>query len=205
MAHRQDRRRSEVQERHVADRTSRSRPSCAGWMPARRWATPKTCRAAKQWPADNEWKAAKELGEPDLVIKSDPYTMPAHHQDVWWRPTSEYPDHRAALGARCRDPAGHCRGRKITHHAVAYLVQDDPSSLAPGGRSPTSAGARCLMEWAIGKGYDLIARTPASCCCRARRFPGTCIFTRSAKRFAITSSSASGSIRRARSRSTAAT
>src|SRR5690349_12213284 len=45
----------------------------------------------KQWPADNEWKAAKELGQPDLVIKSEPYTMAAHHQDVWWRPTSTIP------------------------------------------------------------------------------------------------------------------
>ena len=28
------------------------------------------------------------------------------------------------------------------------------------------------MEWAIGKGYDLIAPTPANCCCRARKSPG---------------------------------
>src|SRR5712671_6162337 len=47
--------------------------------------------APKQWPADNEWKAAKELGAPDLVIKSEPYTMAAHHQDVWWRPVSDIP------------------------------------------------------------------------------------------------------------------
>ena len=41
--------------------------------------------------AGNEWQAAKELGPPDLVIKSDPYTMAAHHQDVWWRPMSNVP------------------------------------------------------------------------------------------------------------------
>ena len=39
--------------------------------------------APKQWPKDNEWEAAKELGPPDLIIEADPYTMPAHHQDVW--------------------------------------------------------------------------------------------------------------------------
>src|ERR1041384_4757659 len=43
---------------------------------------PKDMPAAKQWAVDNEWQAAKELGQPDFVIKSDPYTMAAHHQDV---------------------------------------------------------------------------------------------------------------------------
>src|SRR5215831_10408674 len=38
---------------------------------------------AKQWSEDNGWRAAIELGAPDSVIQSEPYTMPAHHQDVW--------------------------------------------------------------------------------------------------------------------------
>ncbi len=67
----------------------------------------------------------------------------------------EYSGHGAALGARRRDPARNAAGRKITHHAVAYLVQDDPSSLAPGQRLPTCGARSFLMEWAIGKGYDL--------------------------------------------------
>src|SRR5438477_4224054 len=46
---------------------------------------------ARQWPADNDWKAAKDLGQPDLVITSDPYTMAAHHQDTWFRPVSNVP------------------------------------------------------------------------------------------------------------------
>src|SRR5713226_9474771 len=41
---------------------------------------PKDMPPPKQWPADDQWKAAKDLGEPDLIIKSDPYTMAAHHQ-----------------------------------------------------------------------------------------------------------------------------
>src|SRR3984957_289925 len=47
--------------------------------------------APRQWPPDNEWKAAKELGAPDIVVKSEPYTMAAHRQDVWWRPGSDIP------------------------------------------------------------------------------------------------------------------
>jgi len=37
----------------------------------------------RQWPNADEWKATKELGPPDLIVKSEAWTMPAHHQDVW--------------------------------------------------------------------------------------------------------------------------
>src|SRR5436190_13624802 len=32
---------------------------------------------AKVWPDEEGWQLAKQYGEPDLVIKSEPYTMPA--------------------------------------------------------------------------------------------------------------------------------
>ena len=54
---------------------------------------------------------------------------------------------------------GTTAGRKITHHALAHLVQDDPDArkfsdpVGNGGRSPNEAGT--LMEWAIGKNYDI--------------------------------------------------
>jgi len=108
----------------------------------------------KQWPTGNEWKAAKDLGQPDLIIKSDAYTMAARHQDVWWRPTSDIPltEPRWARAVEIRP--GTPQGRKITHHAVAYLVQDDPESMGPEGDRDLR-GRAMLMEWAIGKGYDL--------------------------------------------------
>jgi hypothetical protein len=108
----------------------------------------------KQWPATDEWKAAKELGQPDLVIKSEPYTMAAHHQDVWWRPVSDIPITEARWVKAVEMRPGSLAGRRITHHAVAYLAQDDPES----GGLDTQAdlrGRAPLMEWAIGKGYDL--------------------------------------------------
>jgi hypothetical protein len=110
--------------------------------------------AAMRWPEANEWKGAKELGQPDIVVKSDPYTMQAHHQDVWWRPTSNIPvtEPRWVKAVEIR-PAS-VPGRKITHHAVAYLVQDDAVTLAP-GTDPALNARAYLMEWAIGKGYDL--------------------------------------------------
>jgi hypothetical protein len=41
---------------------------------------PKDMPPPKQWPSDEGWQLAKRFGEPDLVVKSEPYTMPAHGQ-----------------------------------------------------------------------------------------------------------------------------
>src|SRR6478672_3018784 len=41
---------------------------------------------------DNEWQGVRDgYGPPDLVIRSPEYTMPANHQDVWYRPMSDIP------------------------------------------------------------------------------------------------------------------
>jgi hypothetical protein len=110
--------------------------------------------APKKWPEADEWKAAKDLGQPDLVVKSEPYTMAAHHQDVWWRRETpiELNEPRWVKAVEIRP--GSVAGRRITHHAVAYLAQDDPESLTPDS-SFDLRGRAMLMEWAIGKGYDL--------------------------------------------------
>src|SRR5260370_1658860 len=43
---------------------------------------PQDLPAAKQWPTDEQWLLAKQLRPPDLLIKSEPYTIPAHGQDA---------------------------------------------------------------------------------------------------------------------------
>ncbi len=115
---------------------------------------PKDMPAPRQWPADNEWKAAAELGQPDIIVKSEPYTMAAHHQDVWWRPTSDVPVTEPRWVRAVEMRPGTPAGRKITHHAVAYLAQDDPEGFGPAGDTGLR-GRAMLMEWAVGKGYDL--------------------------------------------------
>src|SRR5262249_46892425 len=47
--------------------------------------------APKNWGDEQEWQLAKQYGQPDLIIKSDPYTMPGVSQDQWWKPTTEIP------------------------------------------------------------------------------------------------------------------
>ncbi len=117
---------------------------------------PKDMPAAKVWPPENEWQAAKILGQPDMVIKSDPYTMPAHHQDVWWRPVTPVPVTEPRWVKAVEMRPGTDAGRKIVHHSVVYLDQDDKdTSGVPGAANADSGRRGMLMEWAIGKQYDM--------------------------------------------------
>jgi mono/diheme cytochrome c family protein len=120
---------------------------------------PKDMPAPRKWPADNEWRAAAEFGPPDLVITSAPYTMAAHHQDTWFRPISDVPLTEPRWVRVIEMRPSTMQGRKIIHHSVAYLEQDDKDPLAVPPGTPTNANAAerrgMLMEWAIGKGYDL--------------------------------------------------
>jgi len=40
--------------------------------------------APKMWPSDEGWQLAEQFSQPDIVIKSLPYTVPALGQDAWW-------------------------------------------------------------------------------------------------------------------------
>jgi hypothetical protein len=135
---------------HFANDRSLSEPQIATIV---RWADsgapmgdPKDLPAPKQWPNDDGWQLAKQFGPPDLVIKSDPYTMPAHGQDVWFKPSTDMglTEERwvRAVEMRPSTPAG----RRIVHHALAGLRQDEPAD---------PAGQGLLMEWAVGKSYDV--------------------------------------------------
>jgi len=125
---------------------------------------PKDMPAPLPLDTDNQWRGVKDgFGEPDLVVKSPEYTMPAVHQDTWWRPLSEIPLTEPRWVKMVEIRPTNLAGRKIVHHAVAYLVlNNDPEAVNKG----TTTGQAdvvgddvnrrpMLMEWAIGKGYDL--------------------------------------------------
>jgi hypothetical protein len=106
---------------------------------------------AKVWGDDSGWQYAKVIGkEPDLVIKSEPYTVKAVDQDQWWKPLSDVPvtEERWVRAVEMRP--GTVAGKRITHHALASLEQVEPPSKEDVG----SGGPGLLMEWAIGKNYD---------------------------------------------------
>jgi hypothetical protein len=123
---------------------------------------PKDLPPPKQWPDGQGWLLAKQFGQPDLILKSEAYTMPAQAQDAWFRPVTDVPLTEARWVRAVEMRTGSVAGRKIMHHVLAGLIQDEPSP--PASRTsttdsdPSNAGASgpgLLMEWAIGKNYDI--------------------------------------------------
>jgi mono/diheme cytochrome c family protein len=108
--------------------------------------------APAKWPDATQFTLAQQFGPPDLVIKSDPYDVQAHGQDVWWRPEVPTgltePRWLRAVQVKPSYPGG----RKVTHHTLATLLQEENGIT---GLASTAAGsvnnAGLLTEWAIGK------------------------------------------------------
>jgi hypothetical protein len=113
---------------------------------------PKDMPAPRQWPDDQGWNFAAAFGqtEPDLIIESYPFTMPAVSQDAWDKRVtpSGITEPRWVRAIEIRPET--VQGRRITHHAIAYLEQDDPSSA--GGFSLPAP----FMEWAVGKQGEMM-------------------------------------------------
>ncbi len=104
------------------------------------------------WPDDQGWNFAKAFGQaaPDLVITSHSFTMPAQAQDAWDERVTDsgITEPRWVRAIEIRPSS--VKGRKITHHAIAYLQQDDPDAPAT-GFLPVP-----FMEWAVGKQGELM-------------------------------------------------
>jgi hypothetical protein len=122
---------------------------------------PKDMPPAKEFPEDKGWQLAKIYGQPDLVLKSETYTMPAHGQDVWFKPLTEVPLTEARWVRAVEMRPGSLPGRKIMHHVLARLIQSEGGGPTNPGAAPAAdagggglANAGLLMEWAIGKNYD---------------------------------------------------
>ena len=119
--------------------------------------------AAVDWPDESKWYFAEQFdGPPDLIVESAPFTMAAEANDAWWKPRSPtgLTEERWARAIEIRPKT--VAGRKITHHAIARLVQEetDPAirqaaAVADGGfdRSRT---AGTFMEWAVGKQGEIM-------------------------------------------------
>ena len=115
------------------------------------------------------WQAEKDgFGPPDIIVKSGEQTMPALHQDEWWRPLVDIPGLTEPRWAKIVEiRPSNIKGRKILHHSIAYQVLNpdnvDAVNTGTGRGGPGANNATVedrvnrrpqLMEWAIGKGYD---------------------------------------------------
>ena len=106
----------------------------------------------KQFPDPNRWQLADRFGEPDLIIKSEPFTLEAETQDKWFRPVVETGLTEARWVRAIEIKPSYPDGRKIIHHVLTYLLQEEDglTNLASTAQeSQRSAGL--FMEWAVGK------------------------------------------------------
>jgi hypothetical protein len=113
---------------------------------------PKDMPPLKVWPQDDGWQLSKQFGQPDFVLKSAAYTMPAQGQDIWFKPLTPIPVSEPRWVRAVEMRPGTPAGRRITHHALAYLQQEETGADAA-ARGATPGGL--LMEWAVNKNYDI--------------------------------------------------
>jgi hypothetical protein len=98
--------------------------------------------APVQWPKGDQFRLLAEFGEPDLVILTDPYTVPAQGGDQWWRPLvpTGLTQDRWVRAAEVL-PA-YPEGLPVTHHVLARLRQTDEIE-------------GLLTEWAVGSNAEI--------------------------------------------------
>jgi hypothetical protein len=110
-------------------------------------------------PAAGEYRMAATYGPPDLIVKAAKYTVPAHGQDRWWRPSvpSGLTADRCIKAVETRPSIA---GRSVTHHANSIFVPGTSNAEpdAVGGGGP---GSVRLSEYALGKIGEVV---PADAC-----------------------------------------
>jgi hypothetical protein len=118
---------------------------------------PKDMPSPLTWPESETWNFAELFGEPDLVIKSPSYTVPAKAQDAWYKPVVDtgLTEPRWVRAIEIRPTT--VEGRRVTHHALARLEQDEGHGNEIGATaSAADGGPGLFMEWAVGKQGEIM-------------------------------------------------
>src|SRR5215211_5217160 len=106
-----------------------------------------------KFPDPSGWQLATQLGEPDLVLKSPPYSIAARTQDKWFRPLTETGLTEARWVRAIEIRPASAEGRKVVHHVLTLLEQTEHDGLT--NLASTAHGAQMsaglFMEWSIGK------------------------------------------------------
>ena len=122
---------------------------------------PKDMPTPVKWADDAGWNFKDKFGEPDLIVKSPPYRMPAHAQDAWYKPAVPTGLTEARWVRAIEIRPSTIKGRRITHHALARLQQDDgtagaAASTATATGDDADVGPGLFMEWAVGKQGEIM-------------------------------------------------
>lgn len=96
----------------------------------------------------SKWGFQDQFGEPDLIIRTKPFTLPAGGQDVWWRPIvpTGLTTDRCIKAVSVRPSL---RGRMAAHHANSELV-------VPDEKTGQWVDGERLTEYALGKVGEII-------------------------------------------------
>ena len=108
----------------------------------------------KKFPDPNRWQLADQFGEPDLIVRSDPYTLAAETQDKWFRPVVETGLTEARWVRAIEMKPSYPDGRKIVHHSLTFLEQDEENLT---GIAPTNLDE---IEALVGSG-GMLQQYPA--------------------------------------------
>ena len=90
------------------------------------------------------------------IIRSPKYTQKAVAMDAWYKPVVEtgLTEPRWVRAIEMRPST--IKGRKITHHALAYLMQDEKEAQALLSSPDADSGAGLFMEWAVNKQGEML-------------------------------------------------
>jgi mono/diheme cytochrome c family protein len=95
------------------------------------------------WPDPGEFRLADRFGPPDVIIRSEPYSVPEVGQDRWWQPVVE----SGITTDRCIraiETKPSVVGRAVAHHANSSWVTEN------------RRGGGQLSEYALGKIGEII-------------------------------------------------
>lgn len=81
-----------------------------------------------EWPKGDRFQLEDELGPPDMVVRGDPWTMPAEGQDEWFQPRMEV-NLPETVWVRAVETKPSPEGRRIAHHSSSYLYQPKSEEL----------------------------------------------------------------------------
>ena len=105
------------------------------------------------FPDAAEYRLAAQFGQPDIIVKSTPYDVPATGQDRWWQPVVDVEGLTQDRCIRAIETKPSVKGRAVTHHANStWRIRGENGQGGGGGR---------LSEYALGKLGEII---PADAC-----------------------------------------
>jgi len=110
------------------------------------------------FPDPTGWQLAKEFGQPDLVIKSPPYTLAPATQDKWFRPVTDTGLTEPRWVRAIEIKPSYPDGRRIVHHVLTTLEQGEEgvTGLAHEAHDVVRTPG-LFMEWAVGKVGEVFA------------------------------------------------